>query len=157
MIITSDNTKGMKDYDNKSTFYFQTKKIHTTFNKLFQYNCTTNEELKTRNRPLIKTIRESLVKEDNFDTFKKLNKNYVNGNDLSAKQFHESSMKLFKRNSFHSILMELLALLPDVKKRVELKNIHETWYFDNQRKENEKIGVQKIYESVQQVKTLKDL
>ena len=34
--------------------------------------------------------------------------------------------------------MELLTLLPDVKKRVELKNIHETWYFDNQRKENEK-------------------
>lgn len=67
-----------------------------------------------------------------------MNVKYVNGFDLSAEKFHEASIKLFKHDKIHPILMELMALLPDVKKRVDLKKVHEEWYAKNQnQKQNE--------------------
>jgi len=95
---------------------------------------TSHEELKSRNRALIKVIRSSLLKDEYFGTFRQLNIDYVNGNELPAQDFHAQSIKLFQPDAVHAILMELMSLLPDVKKRVDLKNVHEAWYLEQQKK-----------------------
>merc|ERR1712137_1007010 len=86
-----------------------------------------HDELKERNRMLIREMK-SIMEADDFSRLRALIAEYVNQHTLKAPAFHTQAVQLLGAEHAKSILPELMALIPDANKRVELKNTHSDWF-----------------------------
>ena len=86
-----------------------------------------HDELKERNRMLIREMK-SIMGADDFSRLRALIAEYVNQHTLKAPAFHTQAGRLLGAEHAKSILPELMALIPDANKRVELKNTHSDWF-----------------------------
>ena len=87
-----------------------------------------NEELLERNRLLIGQIKTVMGnREKQFLKIRQATADFVNGETMKAPALHQLMLELLG-DSAHPILIELIALLPDAKKKTDLKAVHDLWF-----------------------------
>lgn len=79
-----------------------------------------------RNLTLVEEVVDLLHRDQQkFSAFKKISDEFRKG-DIRAEDYYKKCLELFdSRTSFHKIFLELIALLPNVKKQNELLAAHE--------------------------------
>merc|ERR1712137_167324 len=87
------------------------------------------EERRERNRVLVRKMKDVLNDTD-FPQFRGLIGEYVNNAEASADEFHSRSLHMLGPDHVHSMLLELIALLPDAheSKRQALLRVHRSWH-----------------------------
>jgi len=80
--------------------------------------------MKERNRQLIIHIKDTLQTDDKFQEFK-LRSGEYRLNKIGAREYYSHFCKLFPKNRWNEIFLELVALLPDVKKQEELLHLQQ--------------------------------